>query len=44
MEKITKEEFLRRCANADASTNVNALIIISRMENLAALLRLTAKI
>ena len=25
MEKITKEEFLKRCVDADASTNVNAL-------------------
>ena len=25
MEKITKEEFLRRCVDSDASTNVDSL-------------------
>ena len=25
MEKITKEEFLKRCVDSDASTNVNSL-------------------
>mgnify|MGYP003649963117 FL=1 len=25
MEKITKEEFLQRCADSETSTNVNAL-------------------
>jgi len=25
MEKITKEEFLKRCVNSDASTNTNSL-------------------
>lgn len=25
MKKITKEEFLRRCANSEASTNANSL-------------------